>query len=116
MSSDDKNRGHARARRTDPWTSHAAAREIESKGRAESHRRLCLAEVQQTPGQTSAEIASRVGIDRNAAARRLPELREMGLVHNGSEARTCTIVGSKCITWWPGKAGAKQLPAGYWDT
>lgn len=98
MSSSD--RAKARARSTDPATSSAAARSAESSGAASDQRRLCLAEVQRKPGQTAAEIALMVGLERHAPSRRLPELRAAGLVVNGAP-RTCRVVGRASLTWWP---------------
>ena len=56
----------ARARNSDPFTSHEAARETEASGRASAHRQICLAEVLRKPGQTAAEIAVAVGLERFA--------------------------------------------------
>ena len=90
----------ARARNTDPFTSHEAARETEASGRASAQRRICLDEVLKNPGKTAAEIAEATGQERHAPSRRLPELREAGLVKNGT-ARTCSVTGRMSITWFP---------------
>lgn len=87
-------------RSTDPDTSRLADEEIEKSGRAGCQRDLCLAEVRRQPGQTSAEIAQSLGLERHVPARRLPELRFMGLVRNQS-IRKCNVTGKKCVTWWP---------------
>jgi len=87
-------------RASDPSTSEAAALAAERTGSASAQREACLAEVRRTPGRTAAEIAARVGLERHAPSRRLPELREAGLVRNG-EVRTCSEMGSKALTWWP---------------
>jgi hypothetical protein len=88
----------ARARRTDPSTSHEAAREAEASGRAASQRYTCLQEAKKTPGQTAAEIAVSTGLERHVPSRRLPELREALLVTNG-EVRPCRETGRNSLTW-----------------
>jgi hypothetical protein len=84
-------------RNTDPPTSALAGREAEANGSARQHRAMCLETVTQTPGLTAREIESRLGIK---AHKRLPELREAGLVANGRD-RTCRISGRKAMTWHP---------------
>lgn len=65
----------AAARRTDPPTSHAAARRAPVRG----HQRLVLQALELGPaGQT--EIARRTGLTVAAVSKRLPELRRAGLV------------------------------------
>ncbi len=94
----------ANARLCDPPSSHAAAASIERSGVANAHRRLCLAQVQAHPGQTAAEIARAVGLERHAPSRRLPELREAGLVINGP-MRICAVKGRQSLTWLPVRDG-----------
>ena len=86
----------ASARRHDPETSHEAARNAEPL--AKTHRAILLTAVRKFPGLTSAELASKCGLDRYQAARRLPELRKAGLVVNGPKRR-CAILGTKQIIW-----------------
>jgi hypothetical protein len=90
----------ANARITDPSTSHQAAAAAERRGVAAAHRLLCLASVTREPGLTAAEIAERVGLERHKPSRRLPELRDDGLVANGA-ARLCSVQGTRSITWLP---------------
>lgn len=92
----------ARARSTDPTTSHLAAEAVEASGRAASQRHLCLVEVWKKPGQTAAEIAVAAGLERHVPSRRLPELRDAGQVINGPERR-CTATGNLSLTWLPAK-------------
>lgn len=89
----------ARARRTDPRTSHEAAREAEANGRAATHRAICLEEVRKNPGRTAAEIAAATGMERHVPSRRLPELREAGFVKN-VEIRVCRVTGRNSMTWY----------------
>lgn len=88
----------ARARRWDPWTSHAAARRVESTGAASSQRARVLAYVREHPGETAAEIAHGLGMERHVPSRRLPELRRMRMVTSG-EARVCRVCGTNQMTW-----------------
>src|SRR5688572_18074352 len=89
----------ARARNTDPLTSYQAAGQVERSGVAHGQRRACLEVVQVHSGLTAAEIAERAGLERHAASRRLPELREAGLVRSG-KPRICGVQGTNAMTWW----------------
>lgn len=89
----------AKARSTDPDTSHQAAQRVERTGTAHDQRSICLRIVTSAPGLTAAEIAQRAGLERHVPSRRLPELRDAGLVRNG-EARLCAVMGTKAMTWW----------------
>ena len=93
------------ARSTDPATSHEAALEAERSGRAGNQRTACLTQVQARPGLTAAEIAAATGLERHVPSRRLPELRESGLVEN-RETRLCRVTGRNSLTWHP--AGKEQ--------
>ena len=90
----------ALARATDPDTSHLAAAAVERCGHASAQRNTCLAHVRKLPGQTAAEIAAVSGMERHAPSRRLPELRDSGLVANG-EVRICSVTGNRSLTWVP---------------
>lgn len=96
----------AKSRRTDPATSRQAAHEAERSGRAASQRAICLAQVNAYPGQTAAEIAAQTGLERHVPSRRLPELRDRGLIVNG-DARICTVTGRASMVWLPAKGGAQ---------
>ena len=87
-------------RNTDPETSRLAADEAEDSGSAKGQRTVCHVEVMRNPGQTAAEIAVAVRLERHVPSRRLPELREMGQVYNG-EDRVCKVQRRKSMTWWP---------------
>jgi hypothetical protein len=90
----------ARARTADPETSHEAAAQVEASGVANDQRSRCLTEVRRLPGQTCGEIASHIGLDRHATGKRLPELRDAGLVKNGG-TRICLEQGSRQMVWEP---------------
>jgi len=87
------------AARSDPATSHIAAREITMSGALDSQKRavLDLLRIQLRP-VTSAELAAAGGLDRYMVARRLPDLNRDGLVSRGS-ARRCDSTGRLAITW-----------------
>lgn len=61
-----------------------------------THRERLLLEVTRLPGLTSEAYASLCGIARRASARRLPELREAGLVHS-------TRAPHDELRWYPTK-------------
>ena len=84
-------------RTTDPPTSVRASIEMENSGSAARQRTACLDAVAATPGLTAREIEARIGIK---AHKRLPELREAGLVRNGP-SRLCTVSGKRALTWDP---------------
>lgn len=92
----------ANYRKTDPATSKTAAVNVEKLGIAATHREMLLRAVETGPGRTSGELAVACSLNRHEAARRLPELREIGLVRNG-EARTCSALGTVGMTWWATK-------------
>ena len=90
----------------DPPTSHLAAQRMERSGQAATNREKCLREVRRMPGQTAAEIALMVGLERHEPSRRLPELRRLGLVSNGNDAigrisRICVVTGNLSVVWMP---------------
>lgn len=96
-----------RARSTDPGTSHAAARGYAKGGRANSHRQMVLRALRQHPGSTGRELAHAMAesaLERSKVYdichRRLPELREAGLVRNG-EARACAVALRLSLPWYP---------------
>ena len=89
----------ARARGTDPETSHQVARDVERKGKAATQRQACLEAVREHPGRTAYEIAALLDLEGIVPGKRLPELREINLVKNGP-VRACSIRKSKAMTWW----------------
>lgn len=94
----------ANSSQKDPATSRMAASEAEKSGRAASHRTICMDSVMAYPGQTAAEIARKCSLERHIPSRRLPELRERGLVING-EPRACTVTGRMSMVWLPAGGG-----------
>lgn len=105
------------ARATDPETSHAAAEDITASGVRQEQQARALAAVRAFPGMTSHELAAAARIDRYELARRLPEVRAAGLIHNTPDharpadpvtgrlwpaKRTCAESGRPAMTWEPG--------------
>ena len=75
----------ARARRTDPASSHAAADQAEADGTVATHALIALGAVRRLPGFTSKRLADACELDRYQLARRLPELERRGLVRRVSD-------------------------------
>ena len=99
----------ARARRSDPPTSHEAAYRVESSGVAARQAKQILEHLRHHPGLTSAELAEASDYyDRYQTARRLPELQFAGLVDKG-EIRVCGVSGKRAVTWWPTEAQERML-------
>ncbi len=86
------------SRSADPQTSFLAADLMRDTGAASAHRDKCLAWIRKHPGDTAAECAFGVGLERHEPSRRLPELRQAGLVVNGA-SRKCRIMGKASLTW-----------------
>jgi hypothetical protein len=83
-----------RARRTDPSTSHAAAKRVE--GVVAQHYALILSALEQGTGNIY-EIGARCGLTHVQAARRLPEMDSLGLAHPTDERR------EGCRVWAKGR-------------
>ena len=88
----------ALARNTDPDTSHIAA----EKAMAFIPKQLTttLAAVQENAKLTARELSNRTGLDYYMLCRRLPELRDEGLVCNGKPRRD-TSTNRLMQTWNP---------------
>lgn len=97
--------GIATARRTDPVSSHVAAREVVESGRGAGQAAQVLALVRSYPGETAGELAVRSAVydrplDSVQVTRRLADLRRDGSVTQG-EARKCRSHDRLMATWWP---------------
>lgn len=102
----------ARARRTDPETSHIAAETYESKGNAASDRESILRVIRTVTkrdasgntlhGLTAGEIADYLGDgwDNVRVSRRTSELNRSGDIIRGP-GRECTIKHTSMSTWHP---------------
>lgn len=99
--------GQARARRTDPMSSHGAARDLFDTGIQGKQQLAASRLVQQHPGQSylrlyeiHAQDSNRPGgelVFKNAVAlmRRLSEVARRG------DPAYCRIADRKVLTWWP---------------
>lgn len=98
------------AAHADPATSHQAARDLARSGQLGRSMRATLAAlaVWQGAPPTSHELAGEDEGRRHAIARRLPDLRERGLVENGP-ARPCAVTGKRAVTWVVTAAGRAAL-------
>ena len=85
----------ARARNSDPITSHAAARNAERF--AESHTGRILAALKEGP-RSAHGIAAMTGLTVVQVDRRLPELQRAGLAEVMSDGLFIVIVGG-CRVW-----------------
>jgi hypothetical protein len=98
--------GEARARATDPGSSHEAARAMNESGKARAHREMAVDMVWKHPGNTSRELAGLPDcpgeLDRYELARRLPEAECEGQVKKGPK-RKCKVAGTLAVTWRPGE-------------
>ena len=91
-------------RTTDPAGSHDAAQHVARSGLANAQQSECLAAVVRWPGRTASELCGNAQakwgskLTRYDYGRRLPELRERGLIRNGP-ARKCKATGMKAMVW-----------------
>lgn len=67
--------GGAKARRTDPQSSHDAAKRQDASGLTASHEALVLELVREFPGRTSKQLSEKTELDRHEVARRLSGLK-----------------------------------------
>ena len=88
----------ALARRSDPSTSHAAARRVEASGQLVRQKDRVLAALRTRPDVTSAELADLMGTDRYMPARRLADLERDGLAEKTGQ-RICRAHGGAAVTW-----------------
>ena len=91
----------ARARNTDPSSSHDAAAHVEKTRSAKNQCRRVLSALKGHPHRTSNELAVESGLDRYIVARRLPELKQRKLVRQSSIKRNDMYSQRKAVTWWP---------------
>lgn len=83
---------------SDPASSFAAGERVHRTGRAAGQELLILIGLRRRDGQTSAELAESIGVDRHDPARRLSVMAQKGLVMRGA-MRRCRACGQKCVTW-----------------
>jgi predicted HTH transcriptional regulator len=87
------------SRRDDPVSSHLAEREINRSGSRKTQQIIIYELVKMYPGSTSRELTQWCDLDRYQIARRLADLKNMGLVRQGP-VRNCRIGGRPSVTWF----------------
>jgi len=93
--------GETMARRTDPETSHEAAKEFKDSGHLGETQKTFMDAVRDYPGDTIREIVQeRLGGDLWSMGTRASELKRKGWVYYGQK-RPCRITGKPCVTLWP---------------
>lgn len=93
----------ARARASDPASSHEAADRHNQSGRASGNCAVVLNLVRLYPGLTSCELHQtqiETGLERHEVSRRLSDLERKGLVRKGPE-KVCEVKGTSMVTWCP---------------
>jgi hypothetical protein len=92
----------ALARRTDPQSSHEAARQMTLTGMGFKQREEVLDLVRRFPGHTSLELAALpcATLDRYQIARRTAELAKTNQIRAGA-TRTDYATGRPSVTWYP---------------
>jgi len=103
---------YARSRNTDPVTSHTAANEIQKSGALNKQRTKTLLPLHNwlRVGKglpTSKELAQGDPELYHRYARRLPELKELGLVKEEAP-RKCKETDRLALTWWLTDAGRDE--------
>ena len=88
------------ARRSDPATSHSAARDGEASGKFNSHRALALRMVRRYPGSTATELEFIAGVFPGTIRKRLVELETDELIEKGI-TRPCGQTKRPVQTWRP---------------
>jgi predicted HTH transcriptional regulator len=82
-------------------TENLAFHNVSSSGVSADQHSKVLALVKEFPYRTARELSNKVNpgvLTHDAIHKRLPELRQMGLVFNGL-SRVCTITGKRAKTW-----------------
>ena len=85
-----------------------------TSGKLRENQAKVLAALVREPGSTYAEIAELAGLAQPEPARRLPELRERGLVfqvkiEGKPESRECTVRKTMCGVWRPTGLGMAMV-------
>lgn len=94
----------ARARRTDPATSHEAAAKVTRSGKAAAHRQIVLDALRSHPRTTYRELAEVCGLEHHEVMKRLNDLRHNGDAVNPKDGdelirRACRVTGNSMTIW-----------------
>ncbi|MHA2219167.1 MAG: MarR family transcriptional regulator [Candidatus Hodarchaeales archaeon] len=87
------------SRRDDPVSSHLAENEINRSGKRKTQLMTVYKCIQLFPGCTSKELTQFCIYDRYQIARRLADLKNIGVVRQGP-IRKCRIGGRPSVTWF----------------
>lgn len=90
-------------RKSDPVTSRLAAELVTRSGKRKFQQELVLSIVREHPGLTSMELSKVSSKDRSMIARRLPDLRDAGLVWMSTKPQLCSINKTLAYVWFPVK-------------
>ena len=88
-----------RARKNDPITSHLAADEQTSSGKATTNMLRIALCVHRNEGHTSRELAGLSAMERVEVSRRLADAEQAGWLEKGLPRR-CEIGRRKMVTWY----------------
>lgn len=99
----------AKARRTDPQSSHDAARNVESSGKATKHRDMIIAALKEHGPGTAHEIAKDAGLNNVEVSRKMSELERESFVVRDHTLAICSITGKK-LTQWMIPLGSVPIP------
>lgn len=93
----------ARARRSDPESSHIAAANVATSGQLAGDRASVFCAIGKQPGSTAGELAQYLGHGWNnvRVSRRTADLERIGMIHKGKQ-RPCKVKGSIMCTWFTG--------------
>jgi CRP-like cAMP-binding protein len=84
-------------RRSDPISSHEAARKLSKSGKLGTHKRIIFDAIKLWPGETSAFIAEAVDIEPYTVRKRTADLRKSGMVRDNRD----TLTKGDELRWWP---------------
>lgn len=88
------------ARKTDPSTSHEAARDLVSSGTLSRRINLALSVLVAHPGSTARELDRHANVTDGAVRKRLNDLRKHRLAETRG-SRLCEVTGKTAQLWYP---------------
>lgn len=99
---------YPKSRKTDAVSSHEAAATLKESGAWKSQQVEVLEAMKRIAGSgrhvSSKEIAERCGLDRHMVAKRLPELKDAGLIgwtgKASSDLEYCPFSRRRVVKWW----------------
>ena len=83
-------------------TSLEAAANLIASGSFSERCKFALALVKKYPGRTGAELDRIAKVKKREISKRLADVQRHGDIKSpDSKVRTCSVLGTKCKTWWP---------------